>query len=172
MKKGYIHLYTGTGKGKTTAAIGLAVRAAGAGLHVFIGQFVKGMHYSELDALERFKDNITIKQYGRGCFIRNKPVPEDIQAAREGLAEIEAVLQSGEYDVVVLDEANIALHFRLFSLKELVRCLKSRKAHVEVIITGRHAPQELIDVADLVTDMVEVKHYYQKGIQARKGIEK
>ncbi len=169
--KGYIQVYTGNGKGKTTAAFGLALRAAGAGKKVFIAQFVKGMHYGELDILPSI-ESITLKQYGRGCFIYSKPAKEDYEAALNGLVEIERVLHSGEYDVVVLDEANIALYYGLFSCEELKRVLINRADHVEVVITGRYAPQELIDMADLVTEMREIKHYYTRGIQARSGIEK
>jgi len=169
--QGYIQVYTGNGKGKTTAAFGLALRAAGAGRKVFIGQFIKGMHYSELDILPTIR-NITLKQYGRGCFIYSKPVQEDYEAALNGLAEIGDILESGEYDLVILDEANIALYYELFSLEELKKVLNSRDPHVEVVITGRYAPQELLDMADLVTEMKEVKHYYAKGIEARTGIEK
>ncbi len=112
--KGYVQVYTGNGKGKTTAAIGLAVRAAGANLKVFIGQFVKGMHYSELDSLKRFDDLITIKQFGRSCFIYNDPTEEDIRRAREGLAEAKEIINSGKYNVVILDEIHIALYYKLF----------------------------------------------------------
>lgn len=169
--KGFIHVYTGNGKGKTTAALGLALRAAGAGKRVFIGQFVKGMHYSELNMLAQIP-NITIKQFGRDCFIYQKPAPEDYDVARKGLKECEKILQSGEYDVVVLDEATIALYYGLFSFEELKRIVVNRAAPVEVIITGRYAPQELLDIADLVTEMKEIKHYYSKGVDARVGIEK
>ncbi len=169
--QGYLQVYTGNGKGKTTAALGLALRAAGAGKKVFIGQFIKGMHYSELDILPTIP-NITLKQYGRGCFIYSKPVQEDYEAALNGLVEIGDILESGEYDLVVLDEANVALYYELFSLEDLEKVLKSRARHVEVVITGRYAPQELLDMADLVTEMKEVRHYYTKGIEARTGIEK
>jgi len=169
--KGYIQVYTGNGKGKTTAAFGLSIRAAAAGKKVFIGQFVKGMHYSELDLLPRI-ENITIKQFGMGCFIRSTPSAEDYEAARNGLAEIERIMQSGDYDVVVMDEANIALYYGLFSLEELKQVLVNRPEQVEVVITGRYAPQELIELADLVTEMKEIKHYYTAGVEARTGIEK
>ncbi|MBF0413822.1 MAG: cob(I)yrinic acid a,c-diamide adenosyltransferase [Desulfamplus sp.] len=169
--KGYIQVYSGNGKGKTTAAFGLCLRASGAGKNVYIGQFIKGMHYSELDILPAI-ENITLKQYGRGCFIYSEPVQEDYTAALNGLAEIGIILQSGEYDVVVLDEVNIALYYGLFSFDDLKQLLINRASHVEVIITGRYAPQELIDMADLVTEMKEIKHYYTKGVEARTGIEK
>ena len=171
MEKGYIHVYTGNGKGKTTAALGLALRAAGAGLKVWIGQFVKGSEYSEHNALKRFDDLITIKQFGRSCFIKSEPEPEDIKIARKGLEEAGKIIVSGEYQMVILDEACIALHFSLFAKEELLDLIDKKPQNVELIITGRNAPQEVIDAADLVTEMKEVKHYYAKGVQARKGIE-
>ena len=171
MEKGYIHVYTGDGKGKTTAALGLALRAAGAGFKVWIGQFVKGSEYSEHTALKRFEDLITIKQFGRSCFIEKKPDPEDSKIARKGLEEAKKIIVSGEYQMVILDEACIALHFNLFTVEELLDSIIKKPQHVELIITGRNAPQKLIEAADLVSEMREVKHYYTKGVQARKGIE-
>lgn len=168
---GYIQVYTGNGKGKTTAALGLSLRAAAAGKKVFIGQFVKGMHYSELDLLPHIP-NITLVQYGRGCFIYGQASQEDIDAAQAGLIAMAQVLASGDYDVVVLDEANIALHYGLISFTALREALMARAPHVEVVLTGRYAPQELIDMADLVTEMREIKHYYNQGVEARTGIEK
>lgn len=169
---GYIQVYTGNGKGKTTAALGLAVRAAGAGLRVLFVQFVKGMEYSELAALERFSDLIDVRRYGRTCFIVGEPEAEDRRLAAEGLADATAALASGRYDLVVLDEASIAVFFKLFSVDDLLRALDSRPAQVELVVTGRYAPPELIERADLVTEMVEIKHYYTFGVQARCGIEK
>ncbi|MFH2129348.1 MAG: cob(I)yrinic acid a,c-diamide adenosyltransferase [bacterium] len=170
--KGYVQVYTGDGKGKTTAALGLALRAVGAGLKVFIGQFVKGMKYAELESLARFRGEIEIRQYGRDCFIHTDPDAEDIRLAREGLQEMQAIMASGEYPLVILDEANIATYFRLFSVDELLQAVAGRADSVEVVITGRKADPAVIDMADLVTEMKEVKHYYTKGVQARDGIEK
>jgi cob(I)alamin adenosyltransferase len=169
--KGYIQLYTGNGKGKTTAALGLALRAAGAGLKVFIGQFVKGMPYAELDALKRFAPQITVRQFGRDCFIVHEPQSEDISLARAGLEEVAGIIAGREFDVVVLDEVCIALHYKLFGEQELIDILHSKPDSTELILTGRYAPQSLIELADLVTEMKEVKHYYNNGIEARKGIE-
>jgi len=169
--KGYIHLYTGNGKGKTTAAFGLALRSAGAGKKVFFAQFVKGQIYSEIDAVKEFLPHITVKQYGLECFIINSPKKEDILAARKGLDEVADLMRSGEYDLIVLDEACIALMYGLFDNEELIDILLSKKEETEVIITGRYAPPDLIDIADLVTEMKEIKHYYKKGVEARKGIE-
>ena len=169
--KGYVHVYTGNGKGKTTAAIGLAIRAAGAGMRVYIAQFVKGMHYSELDSLDRYVDRITLKQYGRDCFIEKEPEEEDIQAARRGLEEVKGILASGDYQMVILDEANIATHYNLFSPDELIEVVRSKPEAVELVITGRNADPKVVALADLVTEMKEIKHYYNKGVQARAGIE-
>jgi cob(I)alamin adenosyltransferase len=172
IKKGYLQVYTGDGKGKTTAAMGLALRAAGAGLRVYIAQFVKGMHYHELDALKRFDDLVTVKQYGRSCFIRRDPEQADIDAAREGLEEVRMLLAGNAPDVLILDEANIAVFYKLFSVEELLEVIAARPEGVEVVVTGRKAPPELIEKADLVTEMKEIKHYYNQGVEARDGIEK
>ena len=169
--KGYVHVYTGNGKGKTTAAIGLAIRAAGAGMRVYIAQFVKGMHYSELDALDRYTDRITLKQYGRDCFIEKEPEEADIQAARQGLEEVKGILASGDYQMVILDEANIATLYNLFSPDELIEVIRSKPESVELVITGRNADPKVVALADLVTEMKEIKHYYNRGVQARPGIE-
>lgn len=169
--KGYIQIYTGNGKGKTTAAIGLSVRAVGAGKKVFFAQFVKGQIYSEVNAILQYLPNITIKQYGLDCFIYHKPKQEDMDAARKGFEEVSEIILSGKYDVVVLDEANIAIYYQLFSVEELIELLKRKPEQTEIIITGRNAPDELIEFADLVTEMQEIKHYYMQGIQARIGIE-
>lgn len=168
--KGYIHLYTGNGKGKTTAAIGLAVRAAGAGKRVFIAQFVKGMHYAELDSLKRFPE-IEIKQFGLDCFIKQKPTEKDIEAARTGLNEVTAAIGNNSYNIVILDEICIALFYNLFGVDEVLSLLKNKPEQMEIVLTGRYAPNELIEISDLVTEMKEIKHYYTSGIQARKGIE-
>ncbi|MFO7736044.1 MAG: cob(I)yrinic acid a,c-diamide adenosyltransferase [bacterium] len=171
MDKGFVQVYTGNGKGKTTAALGLAMRAAGAGLKVFVAQFVKGMKYSELKSFENI-ENIQIRQYGLSCFIKKEPSAEDISAAKKGLEEVKTSLKEGCYDLVILDEANIALYYELFSFEELWTAVSERAEHVEVVITGRKAPAELLEKADLITEMKEIKHYYQSGVQAREGIEK
>ena len=170
--KGYVQVYTGNGKGKTTAALGLSIRALGAGKKVFIGQFAKSKHYSELETIEKLLKNITIKQFGMGCFIFEKPKDEDIQAAQNGLKEITSIIESDEYDVIIMDEANIAVHYNLITADELISAINKRSERTEIIITGRYAKQEIMDVADLVTEMKEIKHYYQQGVQARVGIEK
>ena len=171
MDKGYVQVYTGNGKGKTTAALGLAMRAAGAGFKVFIGQFVKGQDYSELHSFARISDLITIRQYGRLDYIYGKPDGRDIICARKGLAEIKSVVQTGEYKLVILDEANIATHFGLFGVEKITEIIDDRPEHVELVITGRCVDERIVAHADLVTEMREVKHYYAHGILARVGIE-
>jgi cob(I)alamin adenosyltransferase len=170
--KSYIHVYTGEGTGKTTASLGLAFRAAGAGHKVFVAQFIKGGRYSELNALKRFEDLITVEQFGRGRFINGKPSEDDITDARRGLIKMKNVLASGDYRLVVMDEVNIALHYNLFSSAEIIDLLDSRAEGTEVVLTGRHALPEILEKADLVTEMRAVKHYYKEGVKARVGIEK
>ena len=169
--KGYVQIYTGNGKGKTTAALGLSLRAVCAGKKIFFGQFVKGMIYSELKA-SQLLEGFNIKQYGRNCFIKNEPEEEDIQRAQKGLDELGKMIKSGEYDLVVMDELNIALYYKLFGVHDVIKIIKEKHEKTEIVITGRYAPEELIEIADLVTEMKEIKHYYQKGVQAREGIEK
>ena len=169
--RGYIQIYTGNGKGKTTAAIGLAIRAAGAGKKVFFAQFVKGQIYSEIKVMQKIFPSADIKQYGLKCFIKSAPTQEDIVAARKGLEEVAQKTFSGDYDLIILDEANIAVYYNLFSSQELISILKQKPEKTEIIITGRYATPELIEMADLVTEMKEIKHYYQKGVEARLGIE-
>ena len=170
--EGYVHVYTGDGKGKTTAALGLALRAAGAGYRVYIAQFIKGRHYAELDALKRFSDRITIRQFGRGCFIRRGVAAADIDAARHGLEEIRTVLRAGAHRVVILDEANVAVSCGLFLTTDLLRLIDEKPPDIELILTGRDARSELLERADLVTEMRELKHYYHQGVLARDGIDK
>lgn len=169
--QGYIQVYTGNGKGKTTAALGLTLRAVGAGKKVFFAQFVKGQRYSEVKAIEQYLPGVQIKQYGLDCFIQKNPTQADIDAAQQGLCEIKEIILSGKYDIVVLDEANIAIFYGLFSVQELIDVITQKPTEAEIIITGRYAAPELIEVADLVTEMKEIKHYFNKGIEARIGIE-
>jgi len=170
--KGCIQIYTGDGKGKTTAALGVAIRAAGYGLKTYIGQFMKGQHYGELTAL---RDNpcITVEQYGDiKCIQREEVTQKDIDLAGKGLVVALDAMLSGQYDIVVLDEINVAIWFDLLSVKQVMDFLDKRPENVEVILTGRRAPQELIEYADLVSEIKEVKHYYNQGILARNGIER
>ncbi|HBC87562.1 MAG TPA: cob(I)yrinic acid a,c-diamide adenosyltransferase [Lentisphaeria bacterium] len=170
--KGYIQIYTGNGKGKTTAAIGLAVRAAGAGLKVFIGQFAKGSKCSEHKALAKFAKNIRLKQYGGKCFIGRKHDAKDLAMARRGFEEIKRMVASGRYPLVILDEITTANKYGFVTVDEVLMLIKSKPQHVELVLTGRNADSELIKSADLVTEMKEVKHYFKRGVQARVGIEK
>lgn len=170
--KGYIQIYTGNGKGKTTAAFGLALRAVGAGLEVYIAQFVKGIEYSELKSVKRLSDSITLRQYGLGFFVNRKPNKEDIRVAREGLKEVREIMCSGMYDLVILDEANVAAYHKLFSVQDLLDFMRAKPENVELVITGRKADSRIIESADLVTEMKEIKHYYHSGVEARIGIEK
>lgn len=172
MNKGYVQVYTGDGKGKTTAAIGLAIRAAGAGFKVFIAQFLKKGDYSEIKALERFADLVTVEQFGLGRFVKGKPEPEDIEAARKGLETIKKILSSGNHQMVILDEANVAAACGLVSVDDLVAVIEQKPADVELILTGRGAAPRVIERADLVSEVKAIKHYFNKGVKARVGIEK
>ncbi|HOX54221.1 MAG TPA: cob(I)yrinic acid a,c-diamide adenosyltransferase [Candidatus Omnitrophota bacterium] len=165
-----IHIYTGEGKGKTTASLGLALRAEGAGLKVFIGQFLKGKKYSELASLKKLK-NIKVEQFGTRCFITKKPSASDIALARGGLARIQDVISSKKFDVVILDEANIAIHLGLLSLDEVLDTVRSCPECIELVFTGRYAPPALKRCADYVTEMKEIKHPFKKKITGRRGIE-
>ena len=171
-KNGYIQVYTGDGKGKTTAALGLALRASGAGLTVYIAQFIKSGDYSEIKALSRFADRITVEQFGRGRFINGKPSPEDMAAAQKGLKAIRSALSSGLYQVVIMEEGNVAAMCGLFPVDEILAIMSQKPGDVELVVTGRGADKRVIDRADLVTEMKSVKHYYQSGVMARMGIEK
>jgi len=170
--KGYIQVYTGKGKGKTTAALGLALRAAGAGLTVFIAQFVKAGHYSEIGALRKLAPHITIRQYGTGRFIGREPDAELIRATRKGFEEVRDELTAGTYDVIILDEANIATSCNIISVDILMELIDTKPDAVELVITGRGADPRVVARADLVTEMMEIKHYFREGVRARDGIEK
>jgi cob(I)alamin adenosyltransferase len=172
MRRGYVQVYTGNGKGKTTAALGLALRAAGAGMKVFIGQFIKGEAASEHKALERFGDLISVRLFGLGLCIARKPTDADIAAAQAGMREAGEALRSGLYDVVILDEINVAAHLGLIDVEDILRIIRERPAATELVLTGRNADERVIAGADLVTEMRDIRHYYEKGVQARRGIEK
>ena len=170
--KGKVHVYTGDGKGKTTAALGLSIRAAGAGLRVFIAQFIKSDEYSEIKALKRFSDLITVEQFGLGGFIGGNPSSGDIEAAQKGAVRVMEIISADTYDMVVLDEANIAVKYKLISEQDLLDIIDAKSKNIELIITGRDAAAKIMDKADLVTQMKAVKHYFQNGVEARVGIEK
>ena len=172
MRKGYVQVYTGNGKGKTTAALGLALRAAGAGMRVFIGQFIKEEMASEHKALERFTDLISVRRFGHGLCITRKPAKQDIDAALEGMKEAEEALISGRFDLVILDEINVAVSLGLVDVEDVLRLIEARPPTIELILTGRGADERIIAIADLVTEMRDIKHYWDKGVKARRGIEK
>lgn len=171
VRRGYVHLYTGDGKGKTTAAIGLAMRAAGHGHRVYIGQFMKGRPYGENLEL-RDHPLITVEQYGEPDCIRIDQVDEHHrELARTGLSRSRAALVDGAYDVVVFDEIDVAIWFGLLTVDDVLEIIECRPPHVELVMTGRQAPAQLVKVADLVTEMREVKHYYRSGVLARPGVD-
>lgn len=170
MKQGYVQVYTGDGKGKTTAAFGLALRAVCAGYKVYIGQFLKGMSYSELKAPE-YLPNLKIEQYGEARFIHGEPNQRDRDKANEGLVKIESIINSGKYDVVIMEEVNVALMYGLFDVQRILDIMKNKPKSVELVLTGRYARKEIIEAADLVTEMRMIKHYFNEGVPARKGIE-
>lgn len=191
--KGYIQVYTGNGKGKTTAAIGLAIRALGAGKKVLFLQFMKDRVYSEHKLLPRVSPAITVQTLGKPFFIAREgdldqeslekwqdkvvifppgnPPPEYVALLQDGLQRARAALIGGEYDLVVLDEINVAMYYDLIPVAAVLEILREKADGVEVVLTGRNAPPEIIECADLVTEMREVKHYYSQGVNARKGIE-
>ncbi|MCD6569500.1 MAG: cob(I)yrinic acid a,c-diamide adenosyltransferase [Deltaproteobacteria bacterium] len=171
--KGYVHIYTGDGKGKTTAALGLALRAAGRGLRSHIVQFMKGQPYGELDAVKILYPLVVIEQYGDESFCRftDPPDPGDIGRARVAFDRLIELMGSGTCDILIGDEAITAVTFKLISEDDLLAVMRKKPEGMELVLTGRGATEGLIHAADLVTEMKEIKHYYTKGILARKGIE-
>jgi cob(I)alamin adenosyltransferase len=173
-RQGLILINTGPGKGKTTAALGTALRAVGNGMKVLVLQFLKGSwHYGELDAVEAFGGNFVLKQMGRG-FVKiggAETDPEDIRLVEEAWAEAHAAISSGAWDMVVLDEINYAINYNMLDAAVVAEALKAKPEMVHVILTGRNAHPLLVELADTVTEMREVKHAYQKGILAQRGIE-
>ncbi len=190
-EKGYTQIYTGNGKGKTTSAIGLAIRALGAGMKVMMIQFMKDPVYSEHKILSQL-DGMTLKTFGKPFFIvyddenlekakkwerkivvfkKGNPPKDYVELIHNGLQVAKKAVYNGEYDLVILDEINVVLYYELASVEEVEDILKSKKDNVEVVLTGRYANEKLIKLADLVTEMKEIKHYYQQGVMSRKGIE-
>lgn len=172
LETGLIQVYTGNGKGKTSAAFGLALRALGRGLKVYVIQFIKGgFDYGELYSIKRLP-NLKLKAFGRGKFVIEKPPrEEDVKSAKAALRLAEKIIRDGNYDVVILDEINIALNLELIKVEDVVKLAKEKPSHVELVLTGRQAPPEIIEAADLVTEMKNVKHPFKKGVPQRKGIE-
>lgn len=190
--KGYVQVYTGNGKGKTTAALGITMRASGAGKKIAFVQFMKALGYSEQKILPTLpgvtwktlgkpffiakKGSISeedLAQYGDSCvvFEEDNPPADYVKMIGDGFAEAKEMVMSGDFDMVVLDEINCAMYFGLLSIDEVLDLIRNKPAHTELILTGRYAPDEIIEAADLVTEMREIKHYYNEGVQARKGIE-
>ena len=172
LEKGLVQVYTGNGKGKTSAAFGLALRATGRGLRVYVIQFIKGgFDYGELHILDKLP-NITLKAFGRGKFITTKPPEEeDVKLAEQALKLAKEITEAGEHDIVILDEINVAIDLKLIKLQEVTEIIKKKPDNVEIILTGRNAPEEIINLADLVTELKDIKHPFHKGFKARKGIE-
>jgi len=173
-RRGLLVINTGPGKGKTTAAMGTALRAVGNGMRVLMLQFLKGSwHYGELDAVKAFGDNFVLKQMGRG-FVKvggAETDPEDIRLVEAAWAEAHAAIDSGEWDMVILDEINYAIGYGMLDPAAVAEALRERPEMVHVILTGRNAHPLLVELADTVTEMREVKHAYQRGILAQRGIE-
>ncbi|MFA5361857.1 MAG: cob(I)yrinic acid a,c-diamide adenosyltransferase [Candidatus Omnitrophota bacterium] len=165
-----IHIYTGNGKGKTTACLGLAIRAAGAGMKVFFCQFVKNTRCSELVSLKKIK-NISLEQFGSGCFIRKKVSPRDIKEAEAGLRKARAVINRRRHQMVILDEIHVAVRLGLLDVGEVISLIENTPPGIELILSGRHAHPRVLRKADLISDIREVRHYYRKGVKARRGIE-
>ena len=191
-QQGYIQVYTGNGKGKTTAAIGLAIRALGAGHRILFQQYMKGLAYSEHNILPTLSENLTLQTLGKPFFIaeegmltdeqkkafegvvifpKGKPPAEYIALVKEGLDDAYQAATSGNYHLIILDEINCALRFGLADWQDVKRILDDRAPHTEIVLTGRGAPDALLQRADLITEMKEIKHYYTQGVQARWGIE-
>ena len=171
MKKGYSHVYTGPGKGKTTAALGLGLRAAGAGLKVHMLQFMKGRRYSELDALENIP-GFTFSQHGRDEFVnKEKPEQIDIDLAQQGFEYAKEIIKKEKYDLVILDEINVAVDFNLIDVDDVLEIVEGKPEKLELVLTGRYAHPKITRIADYVTEMLEIKHPYQHGVEARKGID-
>jgi len=174
LKKGLVQVYTGNGKGKTTAALGLALRASGHGMKTFICQFMKGYEYGEVRSARMLGDLVRIEQFGgESCIpLRYPPEQVDVDRARSGMQRVREVLDSGDYDIVILDEILCAVHFMLVPEDDVLDLIESRGGNTELILTGRWAGDAVIEKADLVSEVKEIKHYFTHGIQARDGIER
>lgn len=171
MREGYVHLYIGDGKGKTTAAVGLAVRALGAGLKVAFLQFFKPDTSSEVKILKKFTPQLLYLNFHTNGFVKGKPSEALSRLIKEAYQFLCKLIEENNFDLIVLDEFVYAISWQLVDLTDFIHLLKSRPPGVEIVITGRHAPQELIDLADLVTEMKNIKHYHERGVKARWGIE-
>ena len=171
LEKGIVHVYTGPGKGKTTAALGLGLRAAGAGFKVHMLQFMKGRRYSEIGSIEKIS-NFTISQHGRDEFVsKEKPEQIDIDMAKEGFEQAKKIVKNDEHDMIILDEINVAVDYNLIPVDDVLKLIEEKPEKLELVLTGRAAHPEIVKVADLVTEMLEIKHPYQQGVIGRKGID-
>lgn len=170
-EKGNVHIYTGSGKGKTTAAIGLGIRASGANNKVYMIQFMKGRRYSEINAIEHIS-NFEIKQFGRDEFVsKENPQKIDIDLANEGFEYAKKIIKNGKYDMLILDELNVAVDFKLIPEEKVLKLIMEKPEKLELVLTGRYAATEFVKIADVVTEMLEIKHPYQRGLIAREGID-
>ncbi len=172
MDRGHVQVFTGDGKGKTTTAIGLTLRAVGAGFKIFFAQFVKQGEYSEIKAFRRFSDQITVEQFGLEKFTDKDPHPDDIIAAQNGLERVRSIMAENTYDMMVLDEITVAVKLGLIAANDLLGLIVNKPRRLELIITGRYVSPRIIENADVVTQMKAHKHYYDSGVKARVGIEK
>lgn len=171
-RRGLVQIYTGNGKGKTTAAFGQILRAVGHGYRVCIIQFMKGRKYGEYLALEKYIPLVSIRLSGLDSFVmRDNPAPVDIELAMQGLEQAKQAIASGDYDMVVLDEINVAVDFKLIPVSEVVELIKQKPSAIDLILTGRYAPLEIIALADTVSEISEIKHHYAAGFKERAGIE-
>jgi cob(I)alamin adenosyltransferase len=172
MELGLVQIYTGDGKGKTTAALGLAMRAAGKGLKVLMVQFLKGRDYGELETARRFSDSFQIVQSGLDSFVkRGEASSEDVRLAHQGLELAREAIMSGRYDIVILDEINVAIELEVLKVEEVLPLIDQRPSGVELVLTGRYAPDEFCERADIITEMKNVRHCFDKGVPLREGIE-
>jgi cob(I)alamin adenosyltransferase len=172
LEHGCVQVYTGNGKGKTTASLGLALRAVGRGLKVCVFQFIKGGgRYGEHLAAEKLAPLLTIIQTGRPGWVDTKDITEDRRVAQEALVRAEELMTSGQFDLFVCDEINGAVGFGLIDVEQVLELISRKPEKTELVLTGRNAHQLVIEAADLVTEMLEIKHYYKAGVPARTGIE-
>jgi len=170
--RGLVIVITGNGKGKTTSAFGQALRAVGQGYKVFILQFMKGRDYGEFKAAEKYLPRLTIRRSGLDSFVmRDNPAPVDIELARQGFEIVRKAVMSGKYDMIILDEINVAVDFKLIPLQDVIDLINNRPPQVDLILTGRYAPREILKLADTVSEVKEIKHHYAAGIKDRAGIE-
>jgi len=171
-RRGFLQVYTGNGKGKTTASLGLSMRALGHGHKVIMLQFMKGSYYGELTTAQKYLPGLSIEQYGLETFVdEESPSPKDVELARQGIARAREVLTECSYDMVILDEINVALDYNLVNLEQVMELTSLRPPNVELVFTGRNAHEKVIEAADLVTEITLVKHPFYQGVDARQGIE-